>query len=158
MMTIHDQTSQDNPQNINPPMPNAWFQTCSPQELGTVGELIALKLLTEGGYLVEHAHGFDLTAAHVFGKTIKRIEVKTARMSVDGGYQFTLLKEGHTDHRKSDWLVLICITPDGAIYHYEIPTSATMLMTKIEIPTDPRSYRGRWCQYLGEYHQADLVE
>jgi hypothetical protein len=146
-MTIHDQTPQDNPQDREKKPTPTWLDTATPQQLGLAGELLVMDMLTANGYLVEVAHGYDLTAGSTETHEIKKVEVKTARMSADGSYQFVLAKEGHTDHRRAEWLVLLCVTPDGEIFTYVVPVSAAMLQTKITIPTDPRKYRGHWQMY-----------
>jgi len=120
---------------------------CTPQEIGVLGEWIAMRWLIACGYLVEAAHSFDLTAGSPDTKQVHKIEVKTARMSADGTYQFVLFKLGHTDHQRADYIVLLCLTPDGEVVPFVIPASATALMTKITIPTDPRTYRGQWQLY-----------
>lgn len=121
---------------------------CTPQELGAVGELIALDWLTETGYLAEHARGCDLIVGDPHTNKVRKVEVKASRMSENGSYEFSLFKRDHTDHKRSEFLVLLCFCPDGAILPFVIPVSAVMLTNKITIPTDPRTYTGRFARYL----------
>lgn len=121
--------------------------SCKPYELGLYGELIALDWLTNTGYLVERARGCDLIAGEPETGKVFKVEVKASRMSDDGSYNFSLYKRDHTDHRVSEFLVLLCVTPDGRIIPFVIPVSAALLITRIKIPTDPNHYRGQWAKY-----------
>lgn len=126
----------------------ALIADCTPQELGAYGEIVALDWLTETGYLAEHAKGCDLIVGDPFTNKVRKVEVKAARMSENGSYEFTLFKRDHTDHKHSEFVVLLCFCPDGAILPFVIPVTAILLVNKITIPTDPRTYTGRFAQYM----------
>jgi hypothetical protein len=146
-MTIHHVAQSDNIPAKYIPTILEWIQTASPYQLGVLGELIAVDWLTNTGYLVERARGCDLIAGDTVPKDMYRVEVKTARMSADGTYQFVLFKRDHTDHKLSEFVVMLCVCPDGYIVAFVVPVSALLLVTKVTIPTDPRAYRGRFARY-----------
>lgn len=126
----------------------ALIADCKPQELGVYGELIAMDWLVNTGYVAEHAKGCDLIVGDVSTGKVHKVEVKASRMSQNGSYEFNLFKRDHTDHKHSEFVVLLCFCPDGAILPFVIPVTAVLLTNKITIPTDPRSYTGRFAQYL----------
>lgn len=126
----------------------ALIADCTPQELGVYGELIALDWLTETGYVAEHANSCDLIVGDTVTGKVHKVEVKASRMSSNGSYEFNLFKRDHTDHKRSEFVVLLCFCPDGAILPFVIPATAILMTNKITIPTDPRVYTGRFAQYL----------
>lgn len=130
------------------PIVREWIQTATPYQLGVLGELIAVDWLTNTGYLAERGKPCDLIVGDTWAKGIYKVEVKTARMSADGTYQFTLFKRDHTDHKIAEFVIMLCVCPDGYIAGFVVPLSALMLVNKVTIPTDPRTYSGRFAQYL----------
>lgn len=147
-MSVHEDPPQDNNGFPSQGKRGIWFDRATPQSLGLFGEWVAMEWLLSLGYLVERAHPSDLVVGKPGIPGADAVEVKTARVSPDGTYHFTLFKDGHTDHRHSKFLILLCITPDFWIFPYVIPTGQTMLMTHITIASDPRFYKGRWAEYL----------
>ena len=146
-MTIHHVEQSDNIPEKYIPIIQEWIQTASSYHLGILGELIAVDWLTNTGYLVERARGCDLVAGDTVSKTVYKVEVKTARMSTDGTYQFCLFKRDHTDHKLSEFVVMLCICPDGYIVAFVVPVAVLLMISKVTIPTDPRTYRGRFARY-----------
>lgn len=146
-MTIHHVAQSNNIPEKYIPVILEWIHTATPQQLGKLGELIAMDWLTNTGYLVEASRGCDMVAGDTQTRNIFRVEVKTARMSADGGYQFTLFKRDHTDHKISEFVVLLCVCPDGYIHPFVIPVAVLLMVSKIKIPTDPRVYRGQFAKY-----------
>ncbi len=155
-MSVHDQPPQNKIEYTSQADFARWIDQAGPQFIGLLGEWLAMDWLLEAGYLVERANPSDLVVGKPGIPGADPVEVKTARMSGEGTYEFTLFKDGHTDHRHSKFLILLCLTPDGCIFPYIIPTSATALMTKVTITSDPRVYGGRWSEFRREPGKLDL--
>lgn len=152
----HDQRTRDGAPSRNPAMLERWARPeiaaklvarrkshCS---IGAIGEAITAEWLAGGGYDVRDIKHADLAAIdRSSGETIY-IEVKTARPGRDGCYQATLEKAGHTSVTNSDRLILICLTPGGAV-PFSIPVSILNGRRKIVITSNPRTYAGQWAPY-----------
>lgn len=115
-------------------------------DTGTLGEHLVATHLRQVAP-VQAGQAADLRMLDV------EIEVKTARPSLYNGhtlgYQFLLRKPKHTDFRKSDVLVLLCL--DSAcepVAVYVVPTANLRNRTKLTIPlsldTRLATYRNRW--------------
>jgi hypothetical protein len=112
-------------------------------QLGQFGEDVVRSTLCSLGYDVQSARkgeGGDLIAGGL------RIEVKTAAQNRDGGYRFCLWKEGCTDHRKSDVVILLCCSSGGLITTFVLPSDALTNKEHLHIPRI-RSYRGKYREY-----------
>ena len=119
--------------------------------LGMLGELTIASALQRYGFKTyqpaERQQG-DLVAA-IPGVDAKRIEVKTAKRGSRGSFQFCLRREksaGYpkTDHRDSDFLVLLCVENDFSVVGFLMPVSAVS-SKKIEF-RDP--FNCKFKQYL----------
>lgn len=116
---------------------------CNRRQIGTFGELLARELLLGNGYLVETGRGCDLVAGNPHTGQVYRIEVKTSRRCKDGKWRFTLYKKSHTDHRKSDVVILMCISDVGIAIPFIIPVTELQNQRQCVICSDPFKYRGR---------------
>lgn len=123
------------------------------QMLGRYGELHAAALLERLGYRVENvssqAHCGDLRVVKPETGETWRVEVKTSRRVKTGcrshGWQFCLSKPGHTDHRNSDFVLLLAVRGSGAVVCFLIPTYALGKTAKIIINSkSPLEYKGKW--------------
>lgn len=116
-------------------------------DTGMLGEQLVAAHLGQVAH-VEKGYAADLRFCNV------EIEVKTARPSLYNGttrgYQFKLFDPGHTNFKRADVLVLICLDDDlDPVATYVLPTSMIPeKRTKITIPLSLRSpfnvFRNRW--------------
>lgn len=90
------------------------------------------------------------------------VEVKTATPSLYNGqtrgYQFLLRKKGHTDHRKADVIVLICLDEElRPLAVYVVPAVRLQNCSKVTIPRSLRTpfgvFRDRWDVIADAYVQ-----
>lgn len=107
-----------------PDLPDPVF---SPRALGLLGELTALAAFQRAGYNAERQRdkkrGDLLLVDKRTGEQI-RVEVKTARKSKNGTWQFCLYRrKGRvcTDYRHADYVVLLAVTGTSA-ETFVIPT------------------------------------
>lgn len=129
------------PENINTRM-----------QLGQFGEDYVRAELRRAGYDVitpRKGTGGDLLACGL------RIEVKTAYQNRDGKYRFCLCKDdhsGHTDHRKSDVVILLCCSSAGLVTSFVVPVVALENKNHISLTRK----RGGKCKY-NEYRKPILT-
>lgn len=121
---------------------------------GVHGEHLAAALLEKAGYLVEFVrrddHAGDLRATDQASGEVWRIEVKTARRSAAGRWQFLLRKNdrhGVTTCQQSDLVLLLAVLKTGTAVPFLIPCPALAGIQKIEIPSHPEEYAGKWAVY-----------
>lgn len=121
--------------------------------IGTLGEMTAARLLTDAGYDVSFTHyekrGDLRVVCHQTGQ-IWRVEVKTARRGKDKKWRFTLVKDGCTDHRDSDVVILLAVRAAGHCVVFVIPTADIAARRHIVITSDPNHYRGAFAKYRRE--------
>jgi hypothetical protein len=133
--------------------------------LGSVGEAHVARELREVGLAVEEATGpADLVAGWAPAEGLA-IEVKAAQRGpyrADGrlGYQFCLRRDGHTDARHADVLVLLCYyDPDADPVAFVIPTEVVGNRRKIVIPNRPWDYSGMWSRWYRSWEVvAELLQ
>jgi len=116
--------------------------------VGMAGEALIALALQDCGYpvAVNHKRG-DI---QVWTKDIKKtayIEVKTARRGKDGKYRFTLLKNGCTDHRNADIVILVCLLKTGDAIPFVVPVTVLYEQKQCVITSDPWSYAGKLSPY-----------
>lgn len=119
------------------------------QAIGMIGEQLVYQALEAAGYrpvTLQHG-GCDLRAISPATGEIFCVEVKTSRRGKDGRWRFKLYKAGHTDHRKSQVVVLLAITLSGDVIPFVIPTSELQNQRQAVISSDPRTYSGRLAAY-----------
>lgn len=114
------------------------------QRLGFMGEVLAFKYLENLGHTVEYTGqygvGYDLFAAN------KRIEVKTAQLNKRGSYQVSLSKKDHSDIKKSDVLIILCVGFAGKVTPLIIPTDEISENKQLTISA---KFTGKLSQYVG---------
>lgn len=121
------------------------------KSLGTMGEMVARNLFLKAGYAVittrDGEHRGDLVV--IDQKTGERyqVEVKTSRRNRDGKWRFTLWKKGCTDHRHSDFVVLLPVLKSGRVVPFIIPTADLEDKHHAVITSHPESYHGRLAVY-----------
>lgn len=123
------------------------MQECGAQSLGVYGELLARCWLTSSGYLVRSSRGCDLIAAHTTTGELYRVEVKTARRGMDGRFNFTLEKCGHTNHKLSDVVILLCVQYHWKVIPFVIPLDVIEDRSAIAIRSDPLAYGGKYSPF-----------
>lgn len=131
------------------------YATASRVAVGTIGELWARNQIQDIDLKCVNGDRYygDLKAVHPGTGEIANIEVKTARRGKDGKWRFTLRKRGHTDHRQTDFLILIALTVSATIA-FIIPTAKLVAKNHAVITSHPKQYTGR----LAEYRNAwDLL-
>lgn len=113
--------------------------------LGTMGELLVARLLTERGYrlLKSHKHG-DLTVSDPDGVIIN-VEVKTARRGSQG-WQFCIRKTGHTDCAHADWVILLAVQDSGRPIPFVVPSNE-LTAKCVVFKTPPTRYAGRLAKF-----------
>lgn len=121
--------------------------------VGTLGEMTAARLLEQVGYNVSFTHHEkrgDLRVVCNQTGQIWRVEVKTARRGKDKKWRFTLVKDGCTDHRDSDVVILLAVRAGGDVVPFVIPTADISARRHIVITSDPNHYRGAFAKYRRE--------
>jgi hypothetical protein len=120
--------------------------------LGVIGELTAAKIFSEAGFSVmDRLHGYsvpcDLRIVDMQTGEFFDAEVKAARQTVDKKWRFTLFKKGHTNHCKSDIVVLLAYLKSGAFTLFLIPTSEVQNQSQCVITSHPDGYNGRLARW-----------
>ena len=117
-------------------------------EVGDLGERLVCRLLSSQGFSVRRlkpGQGPDVIATDKSGAVVK-IEVKAACKGRDNKWRATLVKEGHTNHNKSDIVMLICLSSSGVTI-FVIPVRDIQNRRHIAITSDPATYRGMFAKY-----------
>ena len=119
--------------------------------VGALGERIAANLLEKAGYSVSFTHPGerrgDLRVCNPTTGEVHHIEVKTARRGKDGKWRFTLVKDGATDFRDSDFVLLLAVLKTGKTTLFFIPVPELGQRRQICITSHPESYAGLFCKY-----------
>lgn len=121
--------------------------------LGRAGEMYAKILCEAHGYLADIMHerfNGDLRVVAPSG-VVLRVEVKTARVSKRGYYEFGLkikTKTGQirTDCANCDAILLLAISASGRVEIYVLPAKAAANVKVIKIPAK-LSGKSHWKQY-----------
>lgn len=93
--------------------------------------------------------GFNVAVAHEGGDLVVNgliVEVKTAAQGHDQRYRFCLCKEGSTNHRRAEVVVLLAVANSGLVSVFVVPIEALTLKDNITIPK-LRGYRGKYAEY-----------
>lgn len=121
---------------------------------GANGEALAVAMLKRAGYQADlvprSEHAGDVRAVEREHGQIWRIEVKTARRSPAGRWQFNLNKNdehGVTCCQQSDVLLLLAVLPSGLAVPFVIPCQDVRGLQSITLPSHPDTYSGRWAAY-----------
>lgn len=119
--------------------------------LGCAGEIWVSEQLARAGWQVsftrEREHRGDLRAVHPMTGEILKIEVKTARQGKDKKWRFTLVKQGCTDYRHADVLILLCALKSGHVVPFVIPVAEIPNRRQMCITSHPNSYAGDLARY-----------
>jgi hypothetical protein len=132
--------------------------TC--RAVGAHGEVLARHMLCRSGYEVattgRGARRGDLLAIAPDTGEFWRVEVKTARRCKDGKWRFTLVKNGHTDHRDSDVVLLLAVTITGHAVPFLIPVADILNAWQITITSTPTEYTGKYARYRRQDYALKL--
>lgn len=115
--------------------------------VGSLGEALVWRWSELAGYRVQRPVGRmtgDLWVGANGGWA--RVEVKIARRSKDSKWRFTLYKQGHTDHRYSDVVVLLAALVTGVVIPFVVP-AIDLNGRQAVITSDPRRYAGKLAVY-----------
>ncbi len=121
----------------------------SGQALGAAGEMWLWSALEAQGYRVAYAgqKRGDLRCVNVFTGEVVKIEVKTARQTVDGKWRFTLWKAGKTDHRHADMVALLAVTASGRVIPFLVPVGELAGQRAAVISSHPERYAGKLARW-----------
>lgn len=132
--------------------------------LGRTGELYAKILLEAHGYLADIDHERKRGDLKVWSPagTILRVEVKAARLSKDGSYQFCMNRKTKTGRVKTscgdcDAVILLGITKAGRVEIYVLPAKAAQNYKIIKIRPKLKG-KNRWAQYRQQCGNVNLNE
>jgi hypothetical protein len=129
--------------------------------LGQLGEEL-LKAYLQGqgwhkvGFAGEKRQG-DLSGVHPETGEIIRFEVKAAKRGSQGKWQFCLNKAKKTACSYSDYVFLLAIDEQGAIYRYLVPSAFFGRITQIAI-SHPTSYRGKLAAFRLRSEAIDIYQ
>lgn len=140
-------------------MMRRYLLICSPQALGTMGEMLVYWKLLEQGQNVrlQRLSGADLRVIDADG-AVTHVEVKTAREGKKRHiYQFNLWKKGRTDFRKAEVVVLVAVTRSGRVAMFVIPTADLGDRSSIKISGDPLTYAGKFAKYRVPGHNLKAI-
>jgi hypothetical protein len=151
---------------IQAPLMDSTFslpQVKTSQQLGALGERIVLESLAKAGYQArpgERKRGehFDVWAKHLQTGEILCLEVKMARPAKDRKYRFTLWKAGCTDHRHSDYVILLALTHSAFLSAFVVPTIILANQHQAVITSHPLKYAGKLAQYRQSLSRLEFVQ
>jgi len=129
---------------------------------GTAGELLAVELFRHAGYITGHSRHYKSGDAWVYDEIAnrkKRLEVKISKVGVNGEYKFCLRKEsgkGKTDYRKSDVLVLICLSKSGSFTVFVTNTVNVGDVWNIGLPGKLAGYAGKYAGWKSSSRKVKL--
>jgi hypothetical protein len=113
-------------------------------QTGKLGEKYVCQLFTNMGWESVLGGVNDLTTI-INGRSVN-IEVKTANKNKDNTWRFTLYKKDHTDHKTSDYVILVALTGYSPVL-FVIPTDHIKDRNTVAISSNPRTYTGKFAQY-----------
>ena len=119
---------------------------------GYLGELLVMEALIYSdwkAYQPKARKIGDIIATNKDTGECLKIEVKTARQSKAGRWQFLLYKNdehGQTDCSYSDVVVLVCISKAGLIFSFILPASE-ITSNKVSISSHPLEYSGKYARF-----------
>lgn len=128
----------------------------SRRNIGTWGELTVYNKLEQAGWNVSFCHyekRGDLRAVNPDTGELLYLEVKTARQGRDKKWRFTLVKDGCTDYRDSDRVILLAVLKSGEVVPFIIPVSEIPARRHICISSHPACYKG----WAAAYRVEDLA-
>lgn len=118
---------------------------------GTIAELAVAKHLRKTGFKanVLTYGGTDIIATNKTTGEVLRIEVKFSSVNKDGKYRATTIKHGKTDHRKSDYIVFVCLPKytGGDCTTFVIPVSVQGNKHSLCVTSNPATYKGKLASY-----------
>lgn len=133
--------------------------------LGRIGEMFVKVALEANGYLAdilpERGAG-DIRAVAPDGQVV-RVEVKTARLSKCGYFQFILKKKYKngtfkTDCSNCDVVICLCVFPSKRVEIYVIPYSEVRNLTIVKIPKNIDISKSIWRKYRQRLQTLTLNE
>lgn len=124
--------------------------------VGLAGEGIIAHYLEKAGYIVSTAHKRSDLEVFMHNAREVYVEVKTARYS-SKKWQFSLTRAGHSDHRKSDIVILLCAERSGFGVPFVIPVNAVWDVKQISIHSaNLNAYTGKYAKYRQHLNSLSL--
>lgn len=143
-----------------------FFLATTRQALGTAGEMKVKEALEASGFTVDASHPYKCGDLRVFDRAgnILYVEVKTARSSrskTREGFNFSLYRKipnGRvcTDHRGTDYTILLCVLKSGNCVPFVIPTREIARITQITVPPDTWNYAGKYARFRQNINELRL--
>jgi hypothetical protein len=130
--------------------------------LGHLGEwLLHAYLQAQGWHKVQFAsekRRGDVSGVHPATGEIIRFEVKVARRGSQKAWQFCLNKPNKTACSHSDFVFLIVIDGNGAIYHYLVPSAFFGRISKFTLSSHPTAYKGKLAAFRLRSETIDIIQ
>ncbi len=125
---------------------------------GATAEKAVASQLRSQGYKVKRLRlsGHDLEVTNPSTGEIVKIEVKFSSQNKDGKFRATTIKQGATDHRKSDVIIFVCQPKftGGDCVTFIIPSKVQADKTFLCVTSNPNTYSGKLSEYKERW---DLV-
>ena len=119
--------------------------------MGSLGEQVVKEQLEANGAIVRYSakgeHMGDLTVLNSSTGELISIEVKTAKLSKDRKYRFTLRKDGSQDCSGVDYVVLLVVLKTGFAVPYVIPGERLEGKRQACITSHPDTYSGQYSSF-----------
>jgi hypothetical protein len=100
----------------------------------------------------------DVSGVHPKTGEIIRFEVKVARRGSQKAWQFCLNKAKKTACSDSDFVFLIVIDGNGAIYHYLVPSAFFGRISKFTLSSHPTAYKGKLAAFRLRSETIDIIQ
>jgi hypothetical protein len=130
--------------------------------LGHLGEwLLHAYLQAQGWHKVQFSsekRRGDVSGVHPATGEIIRFEVKVARRGSQKAWQFCLNKPNKTACSHSDFVFLIVIDGNGAIYHYLVPSAFFGRISKFTLSSHPTAYKGKLAAFRLRSETIDIIQ
>jgi len=132
-------------------------------ELGLAGEAYVASILRLQGFLVSHiaqnqSKSGDIRAVDKFTGEVHLVEVKTAKISKRGRWQFCLNKGLHTQCTYSDIIVFLIIDKNEKIFMYACPSSFFRGTQNFTMSSHPTVYRGKLASFIQRNERLDFSD
>lgn len=125
---------------------------------GAIAEKAVASQLRKQGFKVKRLRlsGHDLEVTNVKTGEIIKVEVKFSSQNIDGKFRATTIKQGATDHRKSDVIIFVCQPKftGGDCTTFVIPSNVQGNKTFLCVTSNPETYSGKLSVYKERW---DLV-
>lgn len=126
----------------------------SPAKMGYHAEIFVTDWLTDalgGKFAAKHVgtgNGCDIVLTNLSTGEQVNIEVKAARVGLDGKYRATLEKSRATSaFEHADFVIFLCIPPVGEAVPFIIPCRDIPARRSLAVSSHPAQYAGKFAKY-----------